>query len=55
MDQPVCLEVHKAVADLVHHGQEAVFSTLFEGLPVDVCKHFVRHPGAFVEQSLKTK
>ena len=36
----VCLDVHKVVADLEHHRQPAVFSTLFDEPPVEVCKQF---------------
>ena len=30
------IDAYKIVADLVHHGQQAVSSTLFEGFPVEV-------------------
>ena len=36
----VCLNVHKVAADLEHHRQPAVSSTLFEELSVEVCKQF---------------
>ena len=36
MYKAVCIDVYKIVADYVHHGQQTVSSTLFEGLPVEV-------------------
>ena len=34
-----CVDVYKIVADLIHHGEPAVFSTLYKGIPVQFCKH----------------
>ena len=45
----VCVDVYKIVADLVHHGEPAVFSTLFKGIPVQFLSMLEIHPGVFVE------
>ena len=34
-----CVDVYKMVADLVHHGGPAVFSTLDKGIPVQFSKN----------------
>jgi len=35
LEELVCVDVHK----IVHHGEPAVFSTLFKGIPVQFFKH----------------
>ena len=39
LEELVCVDVYKIVADLVHHGEPAVFSTLYKGIPVQFFKH----------------
>ena len=34
-----CVDIYKIVADLIHHGEPAVFSTLYKGIPVQFFKH----------------
>ena len=35
----VCVDVYTIVADLVHHGEPAVLSTLYKGIQVQFFKH----------------
>ena len=39
LEELVCVDVYMIVADLVHHGGPAVFSTLFKGITVQFSKH----------------
>ena len=39
LEELVCVDVYTIVADLVHHGEPAVFSTLYKGIPVQFFKH----------------
>ena len=39
LEEPGCVDIYKIVADLIHHGEPAVFSTLYKGIPVQFFKH----------------
>ena len=40
MSEAVCVDVDKVIGDFVYHREPEVYSRLFKGLPVEVCKHF---------------
>ena len=44
-----CVDVYMIVADLVHHGEPAVFSTLCKGSQFSYLSMLEIHPGVLVE------
>ena len=55
LEELVCVEVYTIVADLVHHGEPVVFSTLCKGSQFSYLSMLEIHPGVLVEKSLKTR